>query len=60
MSLTKLSLAGNNLTPLLSNSVSDPDWIQIQSGQWIRIRIRSRRAKMIHKKIEKEKRPREK
>ncbi len=21
-------------------SVSDPDWIRIQSGQWIRIRIR--------------------
>ncbi len=22
---------------IVSNSVSDPDWIQIQSGQWIRI-----------------------
>jgi hypothetical protein len=31
---------------------SDPDWIRIQSGQWIRIRKSgsgSRRAKMTHK-----------
>jgi hypothetical protein len=27
--------------PVLSCKVSDPDWIQIQSGQWIRIRIRN-------------------
>jgi hypothetical protein len=26
---------------LFSFSVSDPDWIRIQSGQWIRIRIRN-------------------
>jgi hypothetical protein len=24
--------------PALESNVSDPDWIQIQSGQWIRIR----------------------
>ncbi len=25
--------------PIVCSSVSDPDWILIQSGQWIRIRI---------------------
>jgi hypothetical protein len=25
----------------VQSSVSDPDWIRIQSGQWIRIRIRN-------------------
>jgi len=39
--------------PLLtSTSVVDPDWIQIQWGPWIRIRIRNPDqygAKMTHK-----------
>ncbi len=26
----------------IDSNVSDPDWIQIQSGQWIRIRILTR------------------
>jgi hypothetical protein len=25
----------------VEGSVSDPDWIRIQAGQWIRIRIRN-------------------
>jgi hypothetical protein len=29
--------------------VADPDWIQIQSGQWIQIRPGSKRAKMTNK-----------
>jgi hypothetical protein len=32
-------LAINISFTLPTNNVSDPDWIQIQSGQWIRIRI---------------------
>jgi hypothetical protein len=31
----------NLITYLLHVSDPDPDWIRIQSGQWIRIRIRN-------------------
>jgi hypothetical protein len=36
-------------------TVSDPDldWIRIQSGQWIRIRILIQEGKKTHKKVEK-------
>ncbi len=38
--------AGATEMKVPGRGVADPDWIRIQSGQWIRIRIR---AKMIHK-----------
>jgi hypothetical protein len=40
------------MTPT-GSSVVDPDWIQIQSGLWIRIRIRIRIRIQEHEKYKK-------
>jgi hypothetical protein len=48
--ISKLSDVFVNLDPRIS-SVSDLDWIRIQSGQWIRIRIK--KGKNDPQKIEK-------